>query len=187
MWSSLRFRWAQCQIDVLKKCATTRDIRKALDSLPSGLDETYEKILLAIDLQSSDGKVALRALFWLVAALRPLHLAEILEALSIDLQGRRLDREIAPVHEYALLDALGSLVVYIEETDVINLSHFSVKVTCTSGLSALETNYCSGIPHWNIEPHEVVHVSYRSAGSSCTCGTPLHVLYCCCDQILDAV
>ncbi|KAF8127009.1 hypothetical protein EV363DRAFT_502003 [Boletus edulis] len=121
------FRWVQCQIDALKKCATTRDIRTALQGLPSGLDETYERILCAIDLQSSDGKLALRALVWLVAALRPLQLAELFEGLSIDLRGRRLDREIAPVHEYALLDALGSLVVYDENTDVINLSHFTVK------------------------------------------------------------
>ena len=65
-----------------------------------------------------------------MAALRPLRLAEILESLSIDLRGRRLDREIAPVHGDALLDALGSLVVYNEETDVIILSHSSVKVGC---------------------------------------------------------
>ena len=82
-----------------------------------------------MDLQSSDGKVARHALIWLVAALRPLKSAEILEALSIDLRGRRLDREIAPVHGYALLDALGSLVVYNEETDIIILSHSSVKVS----------------------------------------------------------
>ena len=65
-----------------------------------------------------------------MAALRPLQLAEILDALSIDLPGRRLNCEIAPVHGNALLDALGSLVVYNEETDVIILSHSSVKVSC---------------------------------------------------------
>ncbi|KAI9568266.1 hypothetical protein HD554DRAFT_791948 [Boletus coccyginus] len=98
------FRWIQCQIDTLRKCATGRDIRTALYSLPRGLDETYERILGAIDPHSSDGK-----------------------ALSIDLQGRRLDREIAPVHGYALLDTLGSLVAYNDETDVVDLAHFSIK------------------------------------------------------------
>jgi len=178
-----RFRWIQCQIDTLKKCATTRDIRTALYSLPTGLDETYERILRAIDPQSSDGKVALRALVWLVAALRPLRLDEILEALSIDLQGRRLDHEIAPVHGYALLDTLGSLVAYNDEIDVVNLAHFSVKVNCKHlAQLCLKLTYHLGVPHWTVKLHEPAHVSYRYAGGSCTGGTPLHVLCCFPDQ-----
>ena len=186
MWLS-RFRWTQCQIDSLKRCATAKDIRTTLHGLPSGLNETYERILGAIDLQSSDGKVARRALVWLVAALQPLKLAEILEGLSIDLRGRRLDREIAPVHGYALLDALGSLVVYNEESGVIILSHYSVKVGCKHlAYPCLGLTHHSGVPCWMVESHEPVHwrVSYRYAGSSCTGGTLLHVLYCCRDQIL---
>ena len=122
-----------------------------------------------------------------MAALRPLQLAEILDALSIDLQGRRLSREIAPVHGYVLLDALGSLVVYNEETDVIILSHSSVKVSCTHlACLCLELTYHLGVPGWKVELHEPVHISYRYASSSCTGGTPLHVLYCCRDQVLAA-
>ena len=56
----IRFRWVQCQIDVLKKCATVKDVQTALYSLPGGLNETYERILCAIDFQSSDGRVARR-------------------------------------------------------------------------------------------------------------------------------
>ncbi|KAG9314893.1 hypothetical protein JVU11DRAFT_3995 [Chiua virens] len=121
------FRWVQCQIDTLKRCPTTRHIRKALESLPSGLEETYERILREINPRSSEGEIAMRALVWLVVALRSMHLVEILEALSIDIEARRLDREIAPVHGPALLDALGSLVVYNTETDILVLSHFTVK------------------------------------------------------------
>ena len=93
-----------------------------------GLDATYERILLGIDQRPLEGKIARRALAWLVTASRPLALKEIVEALSIDLQRRTLDRGIAPIHKYALLDVLGSLVVHDEETDIVNLSHFSVKV-----------------------------------------------------------
>jgi hypothetical protein len=96
-----------------------------------------------------------------VAALRPLQLAEILDALSIDLRGRRLNREIAPVHEYALLDALGSLVVYNEETNIIILSHSSVKVSCEHlAYLCLGLTYHSGVPGWKVEPHEPTHVSH---------------------------
>lgn len=131
-----RFRWIQCQIDTLKECVTAREIRKALDSLPVGLEATYARILHAIDQRRSERKLAQRALAWLVAALRPLQLIEIVEALSVDLDRRVLDHDIGPVHGAALLDALSSLVIYNEETDIVILSHFSVKVDC-SDLSVL--------------------------------------------------
>ena len=44
-----RFRWAVCQIDVLRRLKYERgNIEKALRNLPETLDETYERILLAI-------------------------------------------------------------------------------------------------------------------------------------------
>jgi hypothetical protein len=54
-------------------------------------NETYERILLAIDMGTSAGKLTQQALVWLVAALQPLQLSEIMEALSIK---RRLDSDI---------------------------------------------------------------------------------------------
>ncbi|KAF8135797.1 hypothetical protein EV363DRAFT_1294575 [Boletus edulis] len=122
------FRWVQCSIDTLDRCVTRKEVRDALHDLPTGLDETYERILLAIDMETLAGRLAQRALSWLVAALRPLRLSEIMEALSINLQTRTLDFDIGPMHSGALLDACGSLVTYTEKTGVIILSHFSVKV-----------------------------------------------------------
>ena len=115
-------------IDTLNRCVTLKEIQIALDNLPEGLDETYERILLAIDLKTREGQLALRALVWLVAAVRPLHINELMEGLSIDVKGRILDSSMGPMHREALLDACGSLVTYTEKTDVIILSHFSVKV-----------------------------------------------------------
>lgn len=93
-----------------------------------GLNATYERILLRIDQRLSDRNIARCALAWLVTASRPLILREMVEALSIDLRKQILDKGVAPIHKYALLDALGSLVVHNEEMDIVNLSHFSVKV-----------------------------------------------------------
>ncbi|KAF8415255.1 hypothetical protein L210DRAFT_817912, partial [Boletus edulis BED1] len=121
------FRWVQCSIDALNRCVTRAGVRSALSSLPMGLDETYERILLAIDLKTQEGQLAERALFWLVGALRPLQLSEIMEALSINLRRRTLDSDTGPMHRGALLDACGSLVTYTEKTGTIILSHFSVK------------------------------------------------------------
>ncbi|KAG6372884.1 ankyrin repeat-containing domain protein [Boletus reticuloceps] len=121
------FRWVQCSIDTLDRCVTRKEVRNALDSLPKGLDETYERILFAIDMETPSGRLAQRALVWLVAAQRSMRVTEIMEALSINLKTRTLDPDIGPMHSGALLDACGSLVTYSEKTGVIILAHFSVK------------------------------------------------------------
>jgi hypothetical protein len=47
--SSTRFRWAVCQLDILKRLKPDGStIRAALSNLPKTLDETYERIFLAI-------------------------------------------------------------------------------------------------------------------------------------------
>ena len=125
--SYFRFRWVQCQLTTLKQCVTAVRIRKALNNLPKDLDATYERILLGIN-RDEEGDVVRRALEWLVAAFQPMQLSQFMESLSIDLGRRVLDYEFRPVHGPALLDALGSLVAYDELTDIVILSHFSVKV-----------------------------------------------------------
>ena len=135
MFTFPRFRWAQCSIDALDRCLTRKEVRNALDNLPKGLNETYERILLAINTETSAGKLTQQALVWLVAALRPLRLSEIMEALSINLQTRTLDSDIGPMHSGAFLDACGSLVTYTERTGIVILSHSSVKVNTANGLS----------------------------------------------------
>ncbi|KAF9224620.1 ankyrin [Gyrodon lividus] len=139
------FRWVQCQIDTLAQCTSAGEIRKTLRSLPIGLDETYERILLTIDGKEFQGKLVRRALFWLVAALRPLHLPDIIEALKIDLERRTLNEDIGPMSEIVFLDACGSLVTHNEETGVVSLSHFSVKEYLTGEL------ICTKLPRYCID------------------------------------
>jgi hypothetical protein len=43
------FRWADCQLQTLKKCKTIKGLRKAFQSLPETMDETYARILENID------------------------------------------------------------------------------------------------------------------------------------------
>ena len=106
-------------------------VREVLNNLPKDLHETYERILVRISEDEHEGKIARRALDWLMVALGPLQLSQIMEALSIDPVRRVLDRTSGPVHGPALLDVLGSLVTYNEVTDIVILSHFSVKVYWT--------------------------------------------------------
>ncbi|KAF9223940.1 hypothetical protein BS17DRAFT_126483 [Gyrodon lividus] len=93
------FRWVQCQIDSLAQCTSAGEIRTTLISLPIGLDETYERILRMIDGKEFQGKLVRRALVWLIAALRPLQLPDIIEALKIDLERRTLNDDSGPMNE----------------------------------------------------------------------------------------
>ena len=115
----------QCQLDTLKRCTARQELREALDNLPNELEATYEIILGAIDERKSEGKLARRALAWLVVAMEALRLTQIIDGLSMDPRLRKVERETLGA---ALLHALSSLVTYSEETDVIALSHFTVKV-----------------------------------------------------------
>ncbi|KAH6617611.1 hypothetical protein F5144DRAFT_586944 [Chaetomium tenue] len=48
------FRWAVCQVDILGRLKSPSDVRKALAELPETLDETYERIILAIPREYRD-------------------------------------------------------------------------------------------------------------------------------------
>ena len=119
----------QCQLDTIKRCATSEELREALDSLPNELGATYERILGAIDERKSEGELARRVLTLLMVAIEPLQLAQIVDGLSMDFQERKHDRETQQWLETKLLHSLSSLVSYHEETDILTLSHYSVNVS----------------------------------------------------------
>lgn len=95
------------------KVFTLKYVKEKLASLPKTLDETYERILLAID--ESDRARAQKALVWLAFAERPLTLRELEEACitrtefvpDTDLE------EADPVGSMAKI--LSSLVTVVEE------------------------------------------------------------------------
>ncbi|KAF9228827.1 hypothetical protein BS17DRAFT_212555 [Gyrodon lividus] len=128
------FRWTQCQIDALSHCTSVEQIQTILESLPIGLDETYERILVMIDGKEFEWRLIRSALVWLVASLRPLRLSDIIEALKIDLEKQTFNDDIGPMNGTVLLDACRSLLTYNEETGTVTLSHFSVKEYLTGEL-----------------------------------------------------
>ncbi|KAF9233738.1 hypothetical protein BU15DRAFT_66308 [Melanogaster broomeanus] len=68
------FRWVQLQLDRLTRCRTQGDIRTVLDTLPSGLYETYDRILTEVNGNEFDGRIVKSALLWLVGSLTKLGL-----------------------------------------------------------------------------------------------------------------
>ncbi|KAF7888033.1 uncharacterized protein EAF02_002574 [Botrytis sinoallii] len=122
-------RWVTCQLDHLYDLDTLRGVRRALHSLPPTLFGTYERILDRINLSSDEIKeLVRRVLIWTVCAVEPLSLAQLLEAVSIDLSDKHLDREGIP-NEQSILKRCSSLVRKTEGPwgIRIELAHFSVK------------------------------------------------------------
>ena len=159
-----RFRWVQCQVDTLEKCTSVSEIRKVLESLPEGLEETYRRILIAIDRRLSDARLVRRALVWLVSALRPMCMRELLEGLTIDPIRQALDPRFALIKGADLLDVCRSLVVHREETDIITLSHMSVKVSSVCLPLLLAFNllvHCAGVPCRRTCLRQTTTISYR--------------------------
>jgi hypothetical protein len=77
-----RFRWAACQLDELVNCLTGGEVHSALQDLPKTLEETYERILLAID-QGRHPEKAIKILTWLTYAERPLAATEVCQVTGI--------------------------------------------------------------------------------------------------------
>ncbi|KAL8942148.1 MAG: hypothetical protein Q9216_001833 [Gyalolechia sp. 2 TL-2023] len=129
------FRWVDCQLDTLRACNKVSAIKKALDQLPVTLDETYERILGAIE--PADTVEAYHILQWLAFAERPLTLEEIAEAAVTNEDGGPIDPEERLFDPYDVVRICKSLISLTEETllicgnwksgKVVRFAHFSVK------------------------------------------------------------
>jgi hypothetical protein len=124
------FRWVQCQLDVIMTCKRSDSIRKALDDLPEGLNETYDRTIHSIEEGLGgkvDGPIARHCLLLLCGTFTPLALDELNEVLMIEIGRSSLNEELSVMDTMDILAACGSLVTYDKKTGIITLSHYSVK------------------------------------------------------------
>jgi hypothetical protein len=133
-------------------------IRKALNELPTTLDETYERALEGIPKEKR--RYAHRLFQCLVVAIRPLRVEELAELFAIE-----FDRDVGPNlregwrpenAEDAVLSACSTLIAVIESmgSKVVQFSHFSVKEYLTS--DRLRTSEIGNIRHYHI-PLDAAH------------------------------
>ena len=131
-----------------------------MEELPDSLDETYERILREI--RTPNQGHARRMLQCLVAAIRPLRIAELAEILALDF-GAGQTPNLNPDwrwedHEEAVMSTCSSLVAIVNDMDesevsvkvksldgnkdknadlrIVQFSHFSVKEFCQCGAAA---------------------------------------------------
>lgn len=120
-----------CQLDAISACRTVQGISDSLKSLPKGLHETYDRILQGIEEAGPDRRsIVERTLMWLVAALEPLNLTQLVEALSIEIGCTALNQKLSVMSPTDLLEICSCLVSFDERTGIVTLSHYSVRVRC---------------------------------------------------------
>lgn len=114
-------------MDHLCELNNDRARREALKSLPPDLPSTYERILERVNASSEENQIMVqRALRWIVCAERPLSLAALAEAITINEGDKRLDRDAIP-DEDAILRWCSSLVRKSVGSENLELAHFTVK------------------------------------------------------------
>ncbi|KAM7211112.1 hypothetical protein V8F06_013508 [Rhypophila decipiens] len=118
------FRWAQCQLDSMAHARTIKEVRRALTSLPEGLDEIYNRILLQTP--PCDQELLHRALVWLAFSYLPLSLEELWEAVAIEPGSSSIDQESRLRSPEDLL-SLGHSLICVASNGQVRLSHASVR------------------------------------------------------------
>ncbi|KFY91992.1 hypothetical protein V498_05197 [Pseudogymnoascus sp. VKM F-4517 (FW-2822)] len=141
------FRWAVCQMDTLGECRSRLALRTALKTLPTTLDETYERILCTIS--DEDSEYAMRILQWLAFSSRPLSVEEVAEVVAINVKRETaFDRNEVLENPMEVLDICTGLisVVMAEVPSIdersrrslttswtVTLAHYSVQEYLISG------------------------------------------------------
>ena len=127
-------------------------LRKALDALPTTLDDTYERTLQTISKEQWEH--AHRLLQCLVAAVRPLRVEELAEIFAMDFDldtvPNLVDDWRPENPEEAVLSACSTLIAVVEDegSKYFQFSHFSVKEFLTS--DRLRTSDVGNIRQYHI-------------------------------------
>ncbi|TFK24830.1 hypothetical protein FA15DRAFT_390829 [Coprinopsis marcescibilis] len=108
--SSGMFLLASLQLDMLRECLSIQDLREALDSLPSGVDDMYAATLERLDKQPR-AELARRTLAWVSYAYRSLKIEELQRAVAVHPETHEYDSERLVDGESLVSLCCGLLVV----------------------------------------------------------------------------
>ncbi|KAF3317547.1 hypothetical protein TWF173_010315 [Orbilia oligospora] len=122
------FLWVEFQLREIENKDRMVDIRKVIQNLPRGLDETYARILRKI-MEHRNPEKALKIFKWLSTSRRPLMLEELQEAIAIDTS----DTYHAQIKNRKTLDSFfelrdcANLAVLNERDDTVQFAHSTVR------------------------------------------------------------
>lgn len=122
-----RFLQARFHLDSLVAKTTLRKLRVALDTLPDGLDETYDEVMRRISVQGNDKyQLARKVLSWIVNAMTPLSPLMLRQALAIEDQDTSFDEENMP-DEDLLVSVCQGLISVHKDTGFVGFAHFTTQ------------------------------------------------------------
>ncbi|KAH0443967.1 hypothetical protein CcaCcLH18_00793 [Colletotrichum camelliae] len=119
------FRWAKVCMDRLSVLRTPRDVKRALQDMPSTLNETYASILNRIP--QPDKEIAREALTWLSFSLRPLSLDELAEAVVVEENDTDIDNDCR-LNDPSIIPQICQDLVHVSK-NTVTLAHDSIR-TC---------------------------------------------------------
>ena len=122
-----RFLAAQFHMDALSGKGTLKSLRRALDNLPTTLDELYSEALHRIEAQSQDDRqLAFKALRWVAYTYRPLSHWALKEALAIEPGEEDFDCDgLPPIG--LVIDVCAGLLTADVETRKVRLVHYTTQ------------------------------------------------------------
>ena len=123
--NNYRFRWVECQLEVLRDCLTITSVEAALSDLPETLDETYDRMLQSIDSQHFE--YARTAFALLIVACRPLKVEELAEAVVIAPYCKAMDIDDRLFDPKDILKICRGLVIRVADTNEVRFAHYSVQ------------------------------------------------------------
>lgn len=139
-------------MDTLSRCRSVSELRQALRSLPKDLDDTYARILKAIDDDGNYSPVS-KILRLLVGSNKPITIDEAAETIPIELDMTpQIDLERRLVDSDDVLSMCSALVVSETQEDdtgskrVLRLAHFSIREYLLSTRIQEST-----VSHWQMD------------------------------------
>jgi ankyrin repeat protein len=103
-------------------------VKEALRTLPKTLDETYERILLQLSSKAEDNLILLkRILVFVTFGKRPMTVAELAQAVVIEIRGKKFDDDAAFHNPEDLLSLCNPLIVASPSTGLLGFVHYSIQ------------------------------------------------------------
>ncbi|KAJ3766644.1 ankyrin repeat-containing domain protein, partial [Lentinula raphanica] len=118
------FRYADCQVQILKECANAKRVRESLTKLPSSLKEIYFGAINKSK-EGSYSKEAHHLLLWLLYSFEPLYMNQVAVIFSMDLKSKEADSEAEML--IGLEKIIDTTLVTVDSKNIVQLAHASVK------------------------------------------------------------
>ncbi|KAF9776443.1 hypothetical protein IL306_005365 [Fusarium sp. DS 682] len=123
---NVRFLWAFLTIEDICSRKSDKDIRRSLQGLPLDLHATFDRALDRIVRNKSNTTIVQKAFTLIKAALEPLTLTQLREALSVEIGQQTLNDDDL-ISGIDRLPTWCENLVCVEEADTVHFSHHSIQ------------------------------------------------------------